>query len=127
MISDRLDSAYQEKCRDILNEEQARSLSETNCWEHVDRARVHADWDAFYKDLSKFIDTSDPTDEHIQGLVHRHHEISCRFYTPSREAYIGMALLYSENPTMRNFHNAYHPGMVAFLSSAMLAYALENL
>jgi len=42
-------------------------------------------------------------------------------------AYIGMALFYEENPDMKAFHNAYNPGMVAFMQRAMNFYAHQNL
>jgi len=38
-----------------------------------------------------------------------------------------MALFYEENPDMKAFHNAYNPGMVAFMQRAMNFYAHQNL
>lgn len=122
-----MDAAYLEQCRQALSDEQGKSLSESNHWEHVDRPQVHADWDAFYKDFAGLIDTSSPEDEKIQELVERHYRIACRFYRPSRLAYVGMALFYGENADMRDFHHRYHPAMVEFLGQAMSIYAEENL
>ncbi len=50
-----------------------------------------------------------------------------RFYAPSREAYVGTALFYADNPDMKSFHNAYHPRMVEFLGEAIHAYAHSHL
>jgi hypothetical protein len=69
------------------------------------------------------IDTSSSTDINVQEFIDQHYKIACRFYTPSREAYIGMALFYNENADMKDFHNAYHPKMVEFLGNAMVVYA----
>ncbi|MCP9943670.1 TipAS antibiotic-recognition domain-containing protein [Streptomyces somaliensis] len=121
-----MDERYADECRQALAREQARSLSETNDWEHVDRDRVHRDWDALYKELATHIDGSLPEDRHIQELVHRHYETACRFYTPSREAYVGMALLYTEDGPMREFHDSYHPGMAEFMGEAMKVYAEQG-
>ncbi|MCP9956588.1 MULTISPECIES: TipAS antibiotic-recognition domain-containing protein [Streptomyces] len=118
-----MDEQYADECRRALAAEQARSLSQTNDWEHVDRDRVHRDWDTLYREIAARLDDSLPTDPHIQELVGRHFEIASRFYTPSREAYVGMALLYAEDAPMREFHNSYHPRMVGFLGEAMEAYA----
>lgn len=52
-----------------------------------------------------------------------HYEIACRFYRPSKEAYIGMSLFYCENQDMKIFHNAYHPDMVDFLRPAIRKFA----
>ncbi|MEC5160862.1 MULTISPECIES: TipAS antibiotic-recognition domain-containing protein [unclassified Janthinobacterium] len=122
-----LDLAYQEICRSALNAEQTRSLAETDHWKHVDRGQVHADWDALYKRISPLIGSASPADAAVQALLHEHYQIACRFYTPSKLAYIGMALFYDENPAMKEFHNAYHPQMVAFLGAAMLVYAEQKL
>ncbi|MFF7994990.1 TipAS antibiotic-recognition domain-containing protein [Kitasatospora xanthocidica] len=114
---------YEDECRRSLAEEQAKSLAETDNWEHVDRPRVHQDWDALYREIAARLDTSRPGDPHIQELVRRHFDIACRFYTPSMRAYVGMALFYAEDDAMREFHNAYHPWMVEFLGEAMRTFA----
>ena len=123
----KMDIAYLEKCRSSLSSEQTKSLSETNNWGHVDKQQVHTDWDILYKELSPLVDSSMPTEKKIQEMIGRHFKITCRFYVPSKEAYIGMGLFYSENKEMKDFHNAYHPKMVAFLGDAISVYANENL
>lgn len=122
-----LELSYLEKCRTSMNEEQVSSLAATQNWQHVDRSTVHADWDALYREMAGLIDTSGPADARIQDLVKRHYDIACRFYTPSRDAYIGMALFYDENAAMKDFHNGYHPHMVQFLGDAICGYARERL
>lgn len=114
---------YQEQCRQALQEEQTRSLSATNNWAHVDRNKVHADWDTLYKQLITYIDHAAVTDSKVQELTAQHYQIACRFYTPSKEAYIGMALFYEENPDMNAFHHHYHPKLVEFLGDAICHYA----
>ncbi|MFF9158440.1 TipAS antibiotic-recognition domain-containing protein [Streptomyces sp. NPDC014846] len=65
-------------------------------------------------------------DEQIQELVRRHFDIVSRFYTPSREAYVGMSLFYAEDEAMRAFHDSYHPGMVEFLGAAIRVFAEQG-
>jgi len=117
---------YQEKCRQALQGEQTRSLSATNNWAHVDRNKVHADWDILYKQLITHIDREAVTDSNVQELIAQHFQIACRFYTPSKEAYIGMALFYEENADMKKFHNHYHPKLVEFLGNAISHYASKT-
>ncbi len=114
---------YEDECRRSLAGEQARSLAETNHWEHVDRDQVHQDWDVLYREIAACLDGSLPGDQKIQELVLRHFDIACRFYVPTREAYIGMALFYVEDDAMREFHDSYHPRMVEFLGEAMNIFA----
>lgn len=118
---------YFQECRDALATEQATSLSETNNWSHVDKDKVHHDWDILYRELSSLVEGSAPTSPEIQVLVARHYEILSRFYTPSKQAYIGISLFYGENDDMRDFHNAYHPNMVNFLGTAIQHYSHCNL
>jgi hypothetical protein len=118
---------YADRCRRSLREEQATSLAETDGWAHVDKDRVHADWDALYREIAVSLDGARPEDDRAQELIEQHFAIASRFYAPSREAYIGMAMLYSEDPAMEEFHNAYHPRMVEFLGTAMRVFAGRRL
>ncbi|MFB7864508.1 TipAS antibiotic-recognition domain-containing protein [Streptomyces sp. NPDC056069] len=117
-------NSYEDVCRRALAEEQARSLAETNDWEHVDRERVHQDWDVLYREVTASLDGGSlPGDEQVQELVRRHFDIICRFYVPSREAYVGMSLFYAEDEAMRAFHDSYHPRLVEFLGAAIKVFA----
>ena len=122
-----MDECDADRCRRSLREEQARSLAETDGWAHVDKDRVHADWDALYREIAVSLDAARPEDDRAQELIGRHFKIASRFYAPTREAYIGMALLYAEDAAMREFHNAYHPRMVEFLGTAMRVFAGRRL
>ncbi|MEU4562890.1 TipAS antibiotic-recognition domain-containing protein [Actinoplanes sp. NPDC023936] len=117
-----------ERCRRSLAEEQAASLAATDGWSHVDKDQVHRDWHELYGEIAAAITAgASPQDAAVQELVGRHYAIASRFYAPSRDAYIGMALLYAEDDGMRDWHNSYHPRMVEFLGAAMLRYAESTL
>ena len=118
---------YLAQCRNALNAEQAKSLSETNNWSHVNKQQVHIDWDALYKRLATMLDGSQASSPAVQEIMAQHYAIASRFYVPSREAYIGMGLFYSDNKDMKDFHNAYHRNMVEFLGEAIYVYAQRNL
>ena len=122
-----LSTDYAQACRDALAAEQAASLAETDGWSHVNKEKVHSDWDELYRELAVARDGALPSAPHIQDLVARHYVIACRFYAPSREAYIGMSLFYEEDVEMRAFHDRYGSGLVAFLSQAMQIYAARKL
>jgi hypothetical protein len=47
-----MDECDADRCRRSLGEEQARSLAKTDGWAHVDKDRVHADWDALYSEIA---------------------------------------------------------------------------
>jgi hypothetical protein len=118
---------YLQECREALSSEQMKSLTETDNWSHVDKQQVHIDWDALYKELTPLMQQLPPSAPDIQAIMARHYSIVSRFYAPSKQAYIGMSLFYSENQDMKDFHNAYDPKMVEFLAEAMPIYAHEHL
>ncbi len=122
-----MNERYADQCRRSLREEQTTSLAETDGWAHVDKDRVHADWDALYSEIAVSLDGARPEDDRAQELIEKHFEIASRFYSPTREAYVGMAMLYSEDAAMKEFHNAYHPRMVEFLGLAMRVFADRRL
>ncbi|MFI5527397.1 TipAS antibiotic-recognition domain-containing protein [Kitasatospora sp. NPDC051853] len=120
-------SSYEDECRRALAEEQAKSLAETNNWEHVDKAKVHQDWDVLYREVTVLLESGAlPGDQQVQELVRRHFDIVCRFYVPSMEAYVGMSLFYAEDEAMRAFHDSHHLGMVEFLGSAIKVFAAQG-
>lgn len=118
---------YLEQCRQALAEQQTKSLAETENWSHVDKQQVHIDWDILYKALAPLVEGSLPSSPEVQSLMSRHYSIAVRFYTPSRDAYIGLGLFYQDNPDMRAYHNQFHPSMVDFLGEAIYFFAQRNL
>lgn len=118
-----LSADYLERCRAALDDEQALSLAQSNNWAHVDRVQVHADWHGLYREMAEWIDVAPPASARMQAFVDQHFQLACRFYRPSREAYIGMALFYASNTGMNDFHKGFHPRMVDVLGDAMCVYA----
>jgi hypothetical protein len=116
---------YLSTCRQALEREKNKSLSETNTWEHVDREKVHSDWNELFTELAKLIDHSSPSDDAVQAIIAQHYHITCRFYRPSKRAYIGTSLFLNENKEFLDYHNRYHPQLANFLGVAMRYYA-EN-
>jgi hypothetical protein len=122
-----LSLTYLQTCRDALAQEHAASLAATNGWAHVDRDQIHAEWDQIYHAMAQDLEQRNAEDSATRELVGQHYRIACRFYTPSKEAYIGMALFYRENEDMRRFHNGYHEDMVEFLVEAITSFAQHRL
>ncbi|WP_226493164.1 TipAS antibiotic-recognition domain-containing protein [Hydrogenophaga taeniospiralis] len=123
-----LTAEYLAICKHAREQEQSRSLATSDNWAHVDKAQVHQDWDSLYKELAPLVAAADqPDDAQVQSMMARHYAIAARFYVPSREAYVGLGVFYQEDPSMREFHNAYHPQMAEFLRDAICVYALAKL
>ncbi|ATD59917.1 transcriptional regulator [Janthinobacterium svalbardensis] len=118
---------YLNECRAALSSEQTHSLAITANWAHVDKQKVHADWDELYREMVPVIGVLLPSAEPVQALIAEHYRIVSRFYKPSKKAYIGMSLFYGEDQDMMKFHNGYHRNMVPFLAQAISIYAEANL
>ncbi|ATC94805.1 TipAS antibiotic-recognition domain-containing protein [Pseudoalteromonas tunicata] len=123
----KLSKEYLAECVQALDIEQTDSLSSTDNWAHVNKTLVHQDWDILYKKLAEYVDETAVNNESVQALMKEHFEIACRFYIPSKKAYIGMAIFYNQNEDMKKFHNSYHPAMVEYLGDAIVYYADNNL
>ena len=119
--------AYATTCRSALAAEQASSLSKPGGWSHVDKQQVHADWDRLYRTLAALTIDAEASSPQIQELMAQHYAIACRFYVPSKGAYIGMSLFYAENVEMRNFHDQYGANLVTCLAAAVQVFAHGNL
>ena len=114
---------YIQECRAALSAEQTKSLAATDNWAHVDKQKVHKDWDALYLKLAPLVDRLPASAEPVQALIAEHYSIATRFYTPTKQAYIGLGLFYGDDLEMKKFHNAYHSNMVPFLAEAIAIYA----
>ena len=123
----KLSNEYLNKCKNALAAEQTHSLSTTDNWAHVNRELVHQDCDVLYTKLAEYADETAVDNVNVQTLMKEHFDIACRFYTPSKEAYIGMGIFYKDNEDMKKFHNSYHPEMVEYLGDAIVHYANNNL
>ncbi len=69
----------------------------------------------------------DVGDERVQALVARHHRQIATFWTPGREAYIGLGQMYVDDERFTATYDAFAPGLAPYLRDAMAVYAEANL
>lgn len=83
-----------------------------------------AEGDEINKALVVCIDAGDaPGSSDVQTLIARQHAWVSNFWTPNKEAYIGLGVQYMEHPDFRAFYDAYDKRLVNFLGAAMKIYA----
>jgi hypothetical protein len=122
------DQNYLAECRKALDAEKAQSLAQTNNWAHVDRDKIHAEWQALYAEMAQHLtDHADPASEEFQGFVARHYTIIKEFYVPSKQAYIGMSLFYVEDDGFRKYHESFHPLLPLLLQKGMQHFAQNGM
>ncbi|MGW6566507.1 MerR family transcriptional regulator [Streptomyces sp. NPDC054975] len=68
-----------------------------------------------------------PTDPAVQAEVDAHHQDVSRFWTPTAEAYKGLARTYVDDPRFRANFDRIAEGLAEYQREAMTAYADERL
>ncbi|WP_062317931.1 MerR family transcriptional regulator [Demequina maris] len=66
---------------------------------------------------------ADPASDEVQALVARHHAWVSLFWTPGREAYVGLGRMYVDDPRFRATYDKHGDGTAELLRDAIAAYA----
>jgi DNA-binding transcriptional MerR regulator len=74
--------------------------------------------------MAQGVDVADPR---VQALVGRHHRQIATFWTPSREAYVGLGQMYVDDERFTATYDAFAPGLAPYLRDAMAVFAEANL
>jgi MerR family transcriptional regulator, thiopeptide resistance regulator len=72
-------------------------------------------------------DGADVGDRRVQALVERHYRWVATFWTPDREAYVGLGRMYVDDERFTATYDAFAPGLAVYLRDAMAVYAEANL
>ncbi|MEV7226919.1 MULTISPECIES: MerR family transcriptional regulator [Polymorphospora] len=67
------------------------------------------------------------TDDRVQELVRFHHEVTCLFWTPNRDAYRGLGQMYVDDERFRRNIGGGDDALVEYLRDAMFVYADRRL
>lgn len=65
--------------------------------------------------------------ERIQSLIAEHYKWICAFWTPSREAYIGLGEMYVADERFKAHYEKFAAGLAEFMREAMSSYANAHL
>ena len=68
-----------------------------------------------------------PSSKEVQKLIARHHAWVSNFWTPDKDAYIGLGQNYCNHQDFRKFYDKYDVRLVEFLAKSMNIFAQENL
>jgi hypothetical protein len=66
-------------------------------------------------------------DPRVQALVRRHHAQIALFWTPSKEAYVGLGQMYVDDERFTATYDAFAPGLAPYLRDAMAVFAESSL
>lgn len=91
-------------------------------------AEIQAEGEAINVALLACINAGDTIgSDNVQTLVARQHAWVTNFWTPDKQAYIGLGQTYVDDERFRAFYNKHDSRLVNFLCDAMRLYAEKNL
>jgi hypothetical protein len=109
-----------ERHGDTAVEAQARAGS----WDDGTARAVHEEGGADNRDAADLMRAGVPVDDpRVQDVIGRHHAWVSHFWTPGRDAYIGLGRLYVDDARFTASIDATAPGPAAYLCDAMAVYA----
>lgn len=89
---------------------------------------IQAEMEAAHRRLAELMAAGEPVDAAaVQQAVAAHHAWVGRFWTPGREAYVGLGRMYVDDPRFTATIDAYAAGLAPYLRDAMAVYADEHL
>lgn len=65
--------------------------------------------------------------EKVQGLIGRHFQWICNFWTPTPEAYAGLGEMYVEDSRFAAHYEEFAPGLASFIQLGIKEYVLNSL
>jgi len=81
-----------------------------------------AEGEAISKGMAELVGT-DPAGAEAQSFMRRHYAWVSHFYPCSKEMFIGLSNLYTENPEFTAHYERFAPGLALFMSAAMKIFA----
>lgn len=97
-------------------------------WTPAQWAEHQAEFESQNNGLVALMDAGVPVaDERVQAIVERHYQGMTTFWTPNREAYIGLGQMYVDDERFARNYESVRPGLAAYLRDAMKVYAEARL
>lgn len=97
-------------------------------WTKSDYEHVKQEYDAIHTALTQAMQRHEShSSEPVQTLIRQHFSLVSKFWTPSKESYVGLGQLYLQHEDFRKLYESYHPQLAAFLADAMKVFAESEL
>jgi DNA-binding transcriptional MerR regulator len=113
-----------ERYGDTAVEAQRRSAS----WDDDTARGIKEEGEAVNRDAAALMQAGVPVDDpQVQEVVARHHAWVSHFWTPGREAYVGLGRLYVDDERFTTSIDAGAPGLAVYLRDAIALYANARL
>lgn len=116
------------EARERYGEEAVEAQRRAAGWSDERARGVAGEFDAIHRELAAAMTAGRPVDDPaVQELVARHHGFVSNFWTPGRDAYIGLGQLYLDDARFTATIDRAGAGLSAYLRDAMRVYAEARL
>ncbi|WP_433168605.1 MerR family transcriptional regulator [Kribbella sp. CA-247076] len=97
-------------------------------WTDADAEKARTGYTRVHEGLATLkADGVDVTELSVQELIQLHYEVTCLFWTPTREAYKGLGQMYVDDERFRQNVGGGDDSLVEYLRDAMTVYADNRL
>ena len=119
---------YAAQARERWGETAVEAQGRAAGWDQDTAAAVRREGEDVTRALGVALRTGRPVEDPVvQELVARHHAWVSRFWTPDRDAYVGLGRMYVDDERFTAHYDAVEPGLAVFLRDAIAVYAASNL
>lgn len=120
---------YEAEARERYGDEVVDAAQQrTRGWSVAEGERARTGYGEVHAGLARLrAEGAAPGDPRVQDLVRQHHETTCLFWTPGRDAYLGLAQTYVDDERFRQSIGEGDDGLVGYLREAMTVYAEARL
>ncbi|MCO1653487.1 MerR family transcriptional regulator [Pseudonocardia humida] len=118
------DDPHAEEARERYGEVAVQAQQRAASWGEGVARGVAAEAEAINGELAAAMAAGTPVDDPaVQALIARHHAWVCNFWTPNREAYIGLGRLYVDDERFTANIDKAGAGLSVYLRDAIAVYA----
>ena len=117
-------SQYEDEARERWPAEFERSQQYVNTLTEEDTDRMGREMTAAMVRMAEFMAAGTPVDDPaVQAEIHAHYQGMCRFWTPNKPAYKGLATMFVDDERFRANYLKIAEGLAEYQRDAMIAYA----
>ncbi|TCN34802.1 DNA-binding transcriptional MerR regulator [Kribbella orskensis] len=120
---------YEAEARERWGDEAVDASNERmQGWTEADAENARTGYTRVHEGLATLkAEGADVLDMSVQDLIQLHYEVTCLFWTPTREAYKGLGQMYVDDDRFRRTIGNGDDSLVEFMQAAMNAYADNHL
>lgn len=114
----------------VIKDHKENTAKHNHEWTKEELERYKHDSEANFKELSILKDRHfSPTSDEVQAIIHNLHKWVHKFWSPDKESFIRLGLMYTELEWKKFFekYDSHHPQLALFIAEGMRYFADKHL